>query len=439
VDRAGALAVKGRIIGTIFCLLFAIPFGGVGLWATGTFASTLRDSWSARDWVLVRADVTAAERVASSGRSSSVRATGTYRYTFEGKEYTGSRLSITTMDGGDNIGDWQEEMAEFLLAAKKRERRVDVFVNPANPAQAVLDRNVRWPVMLFLVPFMVLFGGVGIAALAGAWFIATRPAEGTPRALERARAKRSRTLTLGSSSRMWQIWGFAILWSSIAFPMAGMAMPQIIQRGDWLGYLVLLFPLVGVLLLWAALASTWTEIRKRMSGNATPGQGAVATPPAAAHHKFATDRPASFYEPDGAPQKAFAPEVAIPPEVVAIEERGNRIRLDYPGGLFASLFGRLTVTAGDGQLLVEKAGVFGRKEFRAAASAVTAIVPALSYTVMSGSQQRRYYSLSATTRDGARIPLGSGIQNDEVATAIALRIAAALKLAPERVSRARPA
>ena len=100
------------------------------------------------------------------------------------------------------------------------------------------------------------------------------------------------------------------------------------------------------------------------------------------------------------------------------------------------LFGRLTVVAGDGQLQVNRDGAFGHKELRVPASSVTGIASALSYTVMSGQQQRRYYSLKATTRDGQRLPVGNGIRGEEVTDAIALRIAKALKLAEANVRRA---
>ena len=113
--------------------------------------------------------------------------------------------------------------------------------------------------------------------------------------------------------------------------------------------------------------------------------------------------------------------------------RGNRITIRYPGGLLATLFGRLTVVAGDGQLQVNRNGAFRSKEFKVSASSVTSIGAALSYTVMSGRQERRYYALHAMTRDGQRIPVGSGVKGEEVANAIAARIGKALKLAESHV------
>lgn len=327
--------MKGKIGPLLFCLAFAIPFGGVGLWASWVMVSTLRDAWGAREWVKVRADVISAEMQQGTGRrSSTYRADAVYRYTFDGKEYTGSRLGISTMGGSDNIGDWQEEMAEFLESARNEKRTINVFVNPDRPTEAVVDRAIRWPMLLFLTPFALGFGGVGVGALVAAWFMLARPAKGSPKALAVAEAKRRKTQVQAS------------------------------------------------------------------------------------------------------PRSAFVTEVAIPPDVAAIEERAGTMTIRYPGGILAALLGRLTVVAGAGQLRVEKNGLFGRKDFHAPQSAITGIVPALSYTVNSGSRQTRYYSLTATTRDGERIPLGRGLPGEELANALATRIAKALGLAPERVGTA---
>ena len=347
--------MKGKVIGAIFCLLIGLPFAGVGLWAAWTMGATLHESWGTREWVIVHADVLSADLIRSTSRkSNSVRATGTYRYNFEGKDYTASRLGISTAGGADNIGGWQEEMADFLKSARNEKRMIDVYVNPAMPSESVVDRKVRWPMMLFLSPFAFLFGGIGLAMLAAAWFVVTRPAPGSPAALALEQKKRERKLANAASPKN--------------------------------------------------LRST-----------------------------LATERPASFYEAGEAPPGAER-EMAIPPGVATIATRANRVNFDYPAGLFSWLFGRLTVTAGDGQLVVERRGIFGRREYRVTQSAVTGIQPVLLYSVRSGRSMKNYYALKATTREGERIPLSPGLPGEEVARAVALRIAKALKIAPDQVA-----
>jgi Protein of unknown function (DUF3592) len=364
--------VKGKLIGTIFCVLIGLPFFLVGVWSLWSMGSTLYESWAARGWVMVHADVLAADLVASRGKSRSVRATGTYRYTFEGRDYTSSRLGIATAGGGDNIGSWQEEMADYLKSARKEKRTINVYVNPASPSEAVVDRKVRWPMMLFLSPFAFLFGGVGVGMLFAARYVVTRPAPGSPAALELERKKREKDL-------------------------------------------------------------------------------ASAAPQRTLRSALATGRPASFYDPGETPEAVSSSIVAgetpetiddddvIPPHVATVETRGSRITLHYPAGLFSSLFGRITTTAGDGQLQVERTGIFGRKEFKVAQSAVTGIQPVLLYSVTSGGRRmKNYYALKATTREGERIPLSPGLPGEDVARAVALRIAKALKLAPEQIAAFKP-
>ena len=420
MDRAGALIVKGKILGVLFCLLFAILFGGVGLWASWTMVTTLHDALSARDWVIVRADVLASDLTQGGRRSATQRATATYRYTFEGREYTGTRLNITAMGGSDNIGDWQEEMADFLQAARDEKRQINVFVNPARPSEAVVDRAIRGKLMLFLTPFALIFGAVGAGALAGAWYMATAPEKGSPRALARAEARRRKERD--AKPVPWVLWGFALVWCAMSFPMAGLLLPDIIRDRQWAGLFVLVFPLAGLLILWLAVYATWKAPRGGAQGAGTASARAAAT-----------GRPASFYDPESAP-KPFAPEVAIPPEVATIEEQGSKVTIRYPGGILASLFGRVTVVANQEQLQVERSGLFGRKEVRAAPSDITEIRPVLLYSVRTGARMTNYYALKAKMREGNHITLSSGLPGAEVANAMALRIARALKVAPERVS-----
>ena len=98
------------------------------------------------------------------------------------------------------------------------------------------------------------------------------------------------------------------------------------------------------------------------------------------------------------------------------------------------LVSNLQVVAGGGQLRVEKRGLFGRKQLQAAGNTVTNIEPTLSYTVTTGGNSIKYYTVTVHTTGGARVPVGHGIPASDVADSIAYRIAAALKLPPEVVT-----
>lgn len=347
-----------RLGGVLVCLLFAIPFGGVGVFASWAIGKMLSDGWSAREWVRVRAQVDSADLHASANRrSETYRAEGRYRYTFEGREYASERLGISPLGGSDNVGDWQEEIAARLDEARASGKPITVWVNPANPSEAAVDREIRWPMVVFLSPFAIAFGGIGVAALVAAFFVGRGGKDGPERTAagrRAARAARGRPnqMTLGG------LWGFTLVWNAIAFPIAILAVPEIIEDGEWVGLLVLLFPLIGLLMLWGAVVSTWKwfiALITGRSGEPGPAPAALAATPGPL-----AARPPSFEGLEGHAPAAHAPafdrlepptaataftgfhdrggfasaqaELPIPEGVARVEEAHGTLRLDYRRG-----------------------------------------------------------------------------------------------------------
>ena len=234
----------GKLGVVAFCLLFAVLFGGVGVGASWTIGKTVHDGMRAKDWVLVKAKVDAFDR----GQVS-------YRYTFQGREYKGDRLGSEILGGTDNIDSWHEEMADMISTAQREGRPITVFVNPDNPSESMVDRAIRWNLMLFMVPFALGFGGVGVGAL---WFLVHtlrgEPAE--PQAKARARVSTGGGGALG-------LWVFAFFWNAISVPIALLVLPEVIRNEEWIGLLVLLFPLFGVLMIWGAISQTIAVFRRR--------------------------------------------------------------------------------------------------------------------------------------------------------------------------------
>lgn len=258
--------MKGKLGATLFALVFAIPFGGVGAFATYGVVSLFGDSRQAEEWVLVQAKVEEAQLTTSRGSKggTSYRAEGAYSYAFGGKKYMGRQLGFDALGGADNVGDWQTSMAAFLEEAKRSGKSIPVYVNPDNPAEAVVDREVRWAMVLFMGAFGLIFGGVGIGALVAIGLIwlgksATSAATRTRQANARAKAP-------AAASDAWKgagfIWVFAFFWNAISFPIAILALPEIIRDEEWVGLLVLLFPLIGILVLWGAISTTIGLLRR---------------------------------------------------------------------------------------------------------------------------------------------------------------------------------
>ena len=116
---------------------------------------------------------------------------------FAGKPYTGSRLGMSKVGGSDNIDDWHHEVNARLEDARAAGKPVTVWVNPDNPAESVLDREMRWGELLFLVPFSLAFGGVGVGALVAMFFVL----QGKGREAEGGRTQAAVDEALGTASK----------------------------------------------------------------------------------------------------------------------------------------------------------------------------------------------------------------------------------------------
>ena len=121
--------MRQKIFATLFALLIGIPFGAVGLGAAYLVASMTYDGVRARDWVLVKAEVT--------GPSN-------YRYAIGGKTYEGSRLGTLHIGGTGVVDDFEDRVSDMLFEGRAQKKPITVFVNPDEPSEAMVDREIRW-------------------------------------------------------------------------------------------------------------------------------------------------------------------------------------------------------------------------------------------------------------------------------------------------------
>ena len=237
--------MKEKLGAVFFCLAFAVLFGGVGVFATWAIAATIHDGMRARDWVRVRAYVESLD-------GSEAR----YRYTFQGRDYPGSRMGASPLGGGDNIDDWSADLQHRLAAAKAEGHPITILVDPDKPSDSMIDATIRWNFLLFLVPFALGFGGGGVGAL----YALSGVFRG--KRAKREAAPRGAGLTSDASTGLVSLWVFAFFWNVISFPIALLFVPQIINDGEWVGLLVLLFALIGLFLVWTAAKGTWAYLRR---------------------------------------------------------------------------------------------------------------------------------------------------------------------------------
>ena len=226
--------MKDKLGAAAACLLFAVCFGAVGVFASWAIGVTVYDGYRAKEWVRVKADV-------RNWSNNDVD----YTYTIGGREYRGSRLGAMPFGGSSDVDSWDGDIHDYLSSAVTEKKPITVFVNPDNPAESMVDRTIRWKLLVFFLPFSLAFGGVGVGAM---WMLFRTfvPARPSPKK---------------QSSGLLGLWVFTFFWNAISFPIAMLFVPQIIESGEWVGLFVLLFPLIGTLMLWGAVAQTYRYVR----------------------------------------------------------------------------------------------------------------------------------------------------------------------------------
>jgi len=111
-------------------------------------------------------------------------------------------------------------------------------VNPDNPSESVFDREMRWSEIVFLIPFARARRGRGRGGAGGAGLRPRSKGEGGAQAaVDRATSRRGANGQANAAPGF--LWFFAFMWNASPFPIAFLAIPDIVERGEWVGLLVL--------------------------------------------------------------------------------------------------------------------------------------------------------------------------------------------------------
>jgi hypothetical protein len=262
------------------CLaLFGLPFALVGLGLLGWTAIGVARWYAAQTWAAVPATVLAAELVENRGDDSTTyKATASYRYEYEGREYTATRVALR--EGADNIGDFQQRLHAELDSAQRRGATVTAYVDPGEPSAAVLNRELRPGLLLLQSAMGLVFAAVGVGLI-----VATR--YGTKKlAAENAQRARhpdepwrwrpdwaSGRIASNTHGAAYVAIGFAVFWNLVSIPAAAFV-PGEIADGNHIAALALLFPLIGLgLAAWAIRA--WLQLRRYKVATFTMPAGPV--------------------------------------------------------------------------------------------------------------------------------------------------------------------
>lgn len=240
--------VKERIKAGIAALAFLLIFGGVGLLGIYAVAGTVYDGWRASGWVPTPATITHVD----TGHVA-------YSYQWQERRYTGDRAGTFVLGGSSEIDDWDERMEALISKARSEESPVTAYVNPADPAESMLDREIRWKLLMVFLPFGVGFGGAGLFAFvmigrkALGW---QETYAGVPWLRPRAR-------------EALMMWAVSIAWNSVSLPIAVIAIPEFWNKGEWFPIVMCaIFPFIGLLILYSALHATVAVLREGSPFNA---------------------------------------------------------------------------------------------------------------------------------------------------------------------------
>jgi hypothetical protein len=145
-------------------VLFGLPFVLAGLAITTLYVKGLTDWAASRAWVKTECRILEAD-IKQNDETS--RATARYSYRYGGQSYESDRVSLYS--GSDNIGDFQRRIAAELRQKHRTqdERKAYCYVNPDQPSEAVLYRDLRWSMQGFLAIFALTFPAVGAGIVVG--------------------------------------------------------------------------------------------------------------------------------------------------------------------------------------------------------------------------------------------------------------------------------
>lgn len=250
-------------------ILLALAFTAVGLVFFSSALSAVWKTHQMQSWHPVVAHLEHAElhsRQGDNGTIYSVRAT--YYYDYEGQTYRSDRVLLGYVQNGNILAP---RLAEYLESALAEGRPVVAWIDPENPAEAVLYREQGWGSSIATASFGLMFGGVGLALLwlcLWRWLPARSPSSGARTAAEKNTAAESApwqryhpwsTSSIRSNAKnsVGFVKFFTLLWNLFAFPFAFIALSEVKEKPE--AIIGLIFPLIGVglMLLTYVMAKRW--------------------------------------------------------------------------------------------------------------------------------------------------------------------------------------
>ncbi len=114
----------------------------------------------ARSWVEVPAKIIEVRFSAHSGKNIVMYSVESkYLYNYKEREYVGAKVSCDC--GSDNIGSFHADAFNQLKSHKESGTLFRCFVNPSDPSEGVIYRDLRYGKLAFLLGMGFLSGIIG--------------------------------------------------------------------------------------------------------------------------------------------------------------------------------------------------------------------------------------------------------------------------------------
>jgi hypothetical protein len=236
-----------------------VAFVGIGLAGLVLGAASTLQQWhQMRHWQPVDAQLI--DVVIEHSSDGQKRVTANYRYTIDGREHQGSRAAVPT--ALDNADTYNTRLASELTAALRENRRVSAWVDPADHRRAVLNRDMRWELLLGKLGLSLIAIVIGLVMVGAS--IGKSEQTGQPESVSKPWLSRrewaSATISFDSWLSLWAIWAAALVWNILA-SLVWFRMTGYIASGKYLHLLLAVVPLIGWGLLFAAVQFTRGMLR----------------------------------------------------------------------------------------------------------------------------------------------------------------------------------
>jgi hypothetical protein len=108
-----------------------------------------------RSWEEVPATIVAADlKKVPDSEDNQCEATTEYRYNYRGQNYSGNRISL------DNVGSFERDSLTELSKHQKSHLAFHCYVNPEQPSESILYRNLPWRMFAYRASLMLVLGGI---------------------------------------------------------------------------------------------------------------------------------------------------------------------------------------------------------------------------------------------------------------------------------------